>query len=908
MSEFSPIDPWPPDPPTPVTYYTSLTVVAVAHGFVVNQVITVAGNSVYNPVAVVVTQVIDANTFKIGNYSTNASVGAGGTATPLGPSISRTGNIATAHTGAVHGFYTGLKVNITGIPNAVIGGGISAIARVNNVVTVTMTTSTGLTAGCTVQVSGVATASFNGTFEVVSVIDALNFTYAQVGADAVDATGNVYDIWMGQFYITTVPTTKSFTYKQVGPNNATTTAGTATPIGQIIAGQRSMVLVFETRQGYQTAPSPPLTVFGDGSKHFLITNIPLGPPNVISRILAFTEVEGGSYFYIPVPAAVNGQQVSSSTVISDNTSTSVIVDFSDDDLSAATAIDVAGNNLFALVVLGPCVNVASYAARMLWWGEYNKVQNFYNMGFDGGYNTLTAPLGWTVAGTGGILVSGADAGMGWQITQSGADTGMLTQVCYSDPYGARILLDNMQYDFRLWVKASESNLAGSVKCEIYDPTGPTVLATATIALSGASNAGGFLSGTFNTKTPSSLPVGALIRVYITGNPASTVITLDECEFIFTDNPYRDNLMRVSYVDNPEAFDGVTGVLGPKNDESPLRNTFEIRDQLYIVSGDRLHSTKDLVSEPSEWTVQEVADRCGSISVFACDQGEDWAVWCTQSGLRIFEGQQPYKISQEIQTKWELLNTSEQSSAWLKNDSASRRIYIGLPTNESSNPDKIYVLDYRELDTASQISTAGSLRISFTGRMISSDLARKWTIWNLPMNCAAILTRSDSKTEFCMGAGNGRALGAAAGFANVYRLDAAKYTDDDYGQIVPYYAPYFFVNHDQEQQLGVGSHRKLFAYLTAFLSGIGSMVITPYGDSLNNAWPSTPPIPMSETPTYDFSLGLNVLADRCTFKLQPVPITDAADPNYTNGTDVAFDVGKLIISMKQEPVSPVSGVI
>lgn len=890
--------PWPPDPPPEITYYTSLRVACVAHGFVVGQVISITGNSLYNQPTAIVSEVVDVNTFKIANYSTDPSVGGGGAATPLGPSLSRTSNVVTGNTAAAHGFYPGLLITITGIPNAIIGGGISAIARVNNVVTVTTATPTGLTAGCTVQVNGVTDTTLNGTFVIDSVIDPLNFNYAQEADDASDSSGNVYDIWMGKFYVTSTPTTTSFTYKQTGPNNQTETIGIATPTGQIAAGQRNCVLIFETRQGYVTAPSPPLTIYADGSKHLLITNIPFGPANVISRILAFTEVNGGSYFYIPVPASVAGQQVSTSTVIPDNTATSILVDFSDDTLAGAISIDTAGNNLFAQVVLGPCLNVTSYASRMFWWGEYNKVQNFYNMGFEGGYNVLTAPLGWTVAGTGGLLVTSGDFGEAWKITQSGSDTGEIRQTCYSDPYGARILLDDTSYTFRLWLKASKLNQSGNVVCKIYDPASSVVFSTATIALTTASTVGGFLQADFNAKTPLAMPVTTLMSIYADSLDMGDSVILDEMEIIYTDRPYRDNLMRVSYVSNPEAFDGITGVLGPQNDESPLRCTFEIRDQLYILSADRLHTTKDLTSEPSSWTVQEVADRCGSISAFACDQGEDWAVWCTQSGLRIFEGQQPYKISQEIQTKWNLLNTEVQHKAWLTNDSNSRRIYIGMPTNSATAPDKLYVLDYRELDTASQISTAGSLRISFTGRMISSDLSRKWTIWDRPLNCGAVLIRFTNEYTFCVGAGNGQSLGLGSGHGNAYSLDETKYTDDDYGRIYPYYTTYFFVNHDQEQQIGVGSHRKLFGYLTAFLSGVGAMTITPLADSLENAWPSTPAIPMTLAPTYDFSVGLNVASDRCAFRLEPSP--------NANTTDVYFNTGKLIISMKQDPISPVAG--
>jgi len=81
-----------------------------------------------------------------------------------------------------------------------------------------------------------------------------------------------------------------------------------------------------------------------------------------------------------------------------------------------------------------------------------------------------------------------------------------------------------------------------------------------------------------------------------------------------------------------------------------------------------------------------------------------------------------------------------------------------------------VLDYREIDTAGQIATAASIHISFTGKMIASDLARKWTIWNVQANCGTMLSRSSANLQFCLGAGNGVAYGGMAGFGNVYFLD------------------------------------------------------------------------------------------------------------------------------------------
>ncbi|HLW53762.1 MAG TPA: hypothetical protein VKW06_13060 [Candidatus Angelobacter sp.] len=80
------------------------------------------------------------------------------------------------------------------------------------------------------------------------------------------------------------------------------------------------------------------------------------------------------------------------------------------------------------------------------------------------------------------------------------------------------------------------------------------------------------------------------------------------------------------------------------------------------------------------------------------------------------------------------------------------------------------------------------------------------------------------------------------FGNVYTFEATELTDDDYGQMFPLYTTYFFVNHDMEQQMQLGSKRKLFGGeggkpLTAFITGVGKLVITPLVNILlpTNGW-------------------------------------------------------------------------
>ena len=46
---------------------------------------------------------------------------------------------------------------------------------------------------------------------------------------------------------------------------------------------------------------------------------------------------------------------------------------------------------------------------------------------------------------------------------------------------------------------------------------------------------------------------------------------------------------------------------------------------------------------------------GTLSVNGVDAGDDWAVIADRTGLYVFDGGDPLKISQEIQPLWDQIN-------------------------------------------------------------------------------------------------------------------------------------------------------------------------------------------------------------------------------------------------------------
>ncbi len=288
-------------------------------------------------------------------------------------------------------------------------------------VTITTSAAHGLSAGQSVTVAGVGVAGYNGTFAVVSAPSSTQFTYIagaaglanSGGGTAASATATIQTSaahglsagqlvtiagvgvsgYNGTFAIATVPDSTHFTYSAATGGLAASGGGTAAAAGNIAMGVHQVCVMFQTRQGYLTKPGPATNWTASGGKRAVVTNIPTGPSNVVARILCFTgRVAPAFSMWAEAERCSAGNMV-----ISDNTTTIAVVDFSDPILLAGTNVD----NLFRLIELGDCAGVIDYSERLFWWGERNKMDNWVNLGFDGGFTGPSLPhypLGWTPDG------------------------------------------------------------------------------------------------------------------------------------------------------------------------------------------------------------------------------------------------------------------------------------------------------------------------------------------------------------------------------------------------------------------------------------------------------------------------------------------------------------------------------
>lgn len=933
-----------------------------------------------------------------------------------------------------HGLVPGLFVAITGVQGVAVGTSVSSIIRAGQIVTVVFSAGTGLAPDAIITVSGATPSSFNTTTRILTVTTGTNtgdtITYTQVDVDATGsgatvnvewpipetATPDLYEVltaptatsfqvqlnypdatfttgtvtlaWDGTFDVLSVPTPQTFTYQQYGPDATASpiSGGTimATPIGQIAPGLRQAVVFFINRQGGVTGYSPPLTIVTPGGQYLSVTNIPIGPPTTVARVIAFTGADGAYFFYIPSPPQVNGQVVGTATQINDNVTTNAVFDFGDPALFAAIGISIPGNNLANQIVLDGALNFGYYGSRLLTIGQRNTVQSLLNMGFDGGYfqpiaqnagsfvtgasyvittvgttnfvaigasastvgiqfyatgagsGTGTAtpsptPTGWTYGGANGRLIpNGGRASMGaWSINVvPSAHCGVLSQGAYEDPTGAPIIDGDTLYSIRVYLQptVAATDLTFTVA---LTSASTSFSATATISGSVMNSAGSWLRANFSQRTPTTIPSDFTLSVYAASSATSLTLLVDELSLIYEEEPTLTSGYG-SYVNNPEAFDGVTGVFGPDDDTHQLMGMFIIRSALYMLTLDpngRLHETSQGDTEPAEWVIGEVASNCGLVGVAALTQsqaddstasgGEEWESWYSSDGPRIFGGSTPDKIAQEIQRPagqafpgapqdLGALNVAAQLTVWALNDPQSKTLYFGIPANTATAPSVIWQMSYVGMDSAEQIANSPPVHRALSGKLVTSDLARKWSPWQRAMNGAALMFRQANVVQPVFFNGNGLTpnMSSTGAYGNVYILNAGMYTDDDYGQFSPYYTTYAFVDRDTEQQMDLGGGLKTVSYSFTTIAGVGLLTPQLLYNFLNQPWSiqgqtgTESQYPLSLFPPGDLEWS-GLMAQGYRFFMRYAPIPNPAGSTAKPTTDVKFSLSNFTLCLRKK---------
>jgi hypothetical protein len=278
----------------------------------------------------------------------------------------------------------------------------------------------------------------------------------------------------------------------------------------------------------------------------------------------------------------------------------------------------------------------------------------------------------------------------------------------------------------------------------------------------------------------------------------------------------------------------------ENNGQGVRAAFTLRNNLYFVKERSMYVTAtDGTNEPALWQVEEVSNKVGTPSVHGVGIGEEWVVIACRTGLYLFNGGDPQKISQEIQPTWDAINWQYGQNLWVQVDTQHKRILVGVPMGAATQPNQILMLDYTE-----------GFGDPLVAMLMAPERSRKWCPWMIAGNSCALIERANGVAQIFFGSNNSS--------GKIYQLTPGAY-DDDGAAINSFYSTAFLA------ATGAAlSGRNLFGYLTAYVQGAGTLAlsaVTPgSAASLSlGAWTLGTPA------TRDMEQFTNILAERVSYQ-------------------------------------------
>ena len=621
---------------------------------------------------------------------------------------------------------------------------------------------------------------------------------------------------------------------QEGPTAASTdlvssgVAGNATPSA---ANARQYSFSYETRGGFVTLPCVGAVctnaiLVGEGYK---VTSLLQPPSNVVKTRLNLTTNLGGEYY--STPALVQSPPADGDYIFPYNSSAG---GQSDTELAAAGAAFTITHSRSNCWPVPPCLGLETYNSRLVAWGAMNYIPNLLvtsvpgtpnvppdvlnytaallNPAFNAGLinGLTTAPASWFDDGSGtsagGAIVERATepgvCGCAWRITGNGAAAarGYLLQVYQLDRQFAYPA--SSAYRVRIRAKRSANLAAGQLEFGLFG----SGLANFVLRFDDMSTEFEWYDQAFipegNTATGkpfltvnSSAPEGAMTN--------NETITIDEIRIYPTGVPNLNSYLLFSEVNDPETFDYQRGMYGVNpGDGQSVVNVQTLRGTLYAFKERSLYGVTDNGQAPYLWEKASLmSDTVGCLSVHGVGRGDGYLVTITESGVYVFAGGQPQKISQENQPLWDTVNFNYRHLAWCVVDPDAQRIYIGVPTNGSTFVNELFVIDYVSGLDVDPIGSPGN--------------GRKWSQWTPPgtpgFPCAARIDRDNGQRLFVVGGGTA----GSEGFVSYRKPTEWGATQDTFGSQTPNIIGVY-----ETATIGQPQERSFFAYVVAKMRGSG----------------------------------------------------------------------------------------
>lgn len=811
--------------------------------------------------------------------------------------------------------------------NWALAGATSSPPVAGQLVTITGTLNGNGIFNVTDAVIGTVTGTSSGTFTISGFAQNLNYS-AQAEVAQATTSGTQFQIDPGA--LTLGNAADDPIYGNSGGGYITLVGSSSLVVS---AGTRKGTVFFITRNGLWTPVAAPVQFTTPSNTNYvLVSNIPIGPPNVIARAIVLTEAgaqgqAGANYYTIPEPVefVFNGVTYqSSSFFINDNTTTTAQLTFTDAVLLSAAAVDQQGGDLFNLIELPDAAWCVQYAGRGFWGRVNNQIQNFVNLSFDGGYNPNPGgnllPLGWGLDastspnGSPPTLLNSPIFGNSYYIqNQTGAAQAkldMITQTAYQDWENVPILRANTLYSIRVTCRTPSSATVGALVIDLTSHNTASgygqTYGSFTLNCSAMTSAMATYTGTLLTTAFSSVPTDLLLRVWASNLAAGGDIEIDRIGIYPTTEPQNLTGLVVSYEQDWESFDDVTGGIDTATvNAQPANGAFVMDSKLFILKESSMGYVSETPGqEPANWNpYREISNQAGAAGINAWDVDRRGAVMANENGLFGFVGGNAIPIQIENNPLWAAISWENYGhTVVVRHDVKNQRILIAAPmptpnqwcpdfaaNANPTQPNVILYVSYQGIDSFEAMLNSAPLHVTLMGDLAVHELRRKTSLWSIAAPYMAICKRSELFSEmlFCNGIGSSK----------IYALGSYTSGNDDGAAFPKSYCTYGFVSEKKAMEQPVfGEFNKRFALWDVLASGKGTVSLTFFQNILGAPYPFAVPggITLADPQYNDIQGPLNEFSMRMFVEMK------------ANDATTYFNWSRCTLVGQADPWSPIRG--
>jgi len=475
--------------------------------------------------------------------------------------------------------------------------------------------------------------------------------------------------------------------------------------------------------GYFNVPA------GGATTKLNVVGAPIGSNYVAGRILAIAPAGDVNLFWVP-----------NKTVLWDNTTTTLAITLSEDEL---LGLGEPARPYATVRIPSAPEGVCSYADRLVVWGARDKPEWFStmlptalgaatfsviglpNLDFKGG-SDAAFPGYWTALGAGRVGFGAGANNDTLLITTPTLNHGISVTANIDSLYLRPGSWPNLRVRYR-WSRATALTTGNvRVSLALTDSSGGAIAAPAPyVDIAYTSTYDDFIVAV-SQDAQSLVSLGtapvtgatATMTVKCTqAFSAAATLEIDWIEIYDANDFSYQHTLYLSRSRDPETFDYSTGILSVGADEGErIRTCFRLRDSLYIAKDRSLYVTRDTGDEPVAWPVDLVDKQAGTPSLHGIGYGDGWVVILSRTGLILFDGATPQVISQEITPTWNTIDWTDPCFAWVVVDPSTKQIKVGVRTTAfratgAQENNLLLCLDYTE---------------GF-GNPVPSGQGRKWSI-------------------------------------------------------------------------------------------------------------------------------------------------------------------------------------